>query len=198
VKDRANLSTSAAGDGAEGSSRKICRQGESFNVRSGAVNMQHHEPRSFNAPSSQRYCLAQNLTADQRMQCFGFRDVHAATREFFQFLSQIDHSQQGLGVPQQRRAAVVAAGLVGLHGGTDPAGRRRKLAKVLEVYGERLQWSIFECRLQPHQLRRLRQLLACIATADDSVRIWSVPQRAPAAEQLGRSVEHTPSQDNVI
>ena len=55
--------------------------------------------------------------------------------------------------------------------------RRRKLAKLLEGYGERLQWSVFECRLQPHQLRRLRQLLACIATAEDSVRIWAVPQR---------------------
>ncbi|MCS5691290.1 CRISPR-associated endonuclease Cas2 [Cyanobium sp. FGCU-6] len=63
--------------------------------------------------------------------------------------------------------------------------RRRKLAKLLEGYGERLQWSVFECRLQPHQVARLRQLLARIATADDSVRIWSVPPRAPAAEQLG-------------
>lgn len=33
--------------------------------------------------------------------------------------------------------------------------RRRKLAKLLEGYGERLQGSVFECRLQPHQLRRL-------------------------------------------
>lgn len=28
--------------------------------------------------------------------------------------------------------------------------RRRKLAKLLEGYGERLQWSVFECRLHPH------------------------------------------------
>jgi CRISPR-associated protein Cas2 len=76
--------------------------------------------------------------------------------------------------------------------------RRRKLAKLLEGYGERLQWSVFECRLQPHQLLRLRQLLAMIATAEDSVRIWAVPQRAPAAEQLGRPVEPTPWQDKVI
>ena len=76
--------------------------------------------------------------------------------------------------------------------------RRRKLAKILEGYGERLQWSVFECRLQPHQLRRLRQLLACIATADDSVRIWPVPQGASGAEQLGRPVERTPWHDKVI
>jgi len=76
--------------------------------------------------------------------------------------------------------------------------RRRKLAKLLEGYGERLQWSVFECRLQPHQVARLRQLLARIATAEDSVRIWAVPQRAPAAEQLGRPVEPTPWEDKVI
>jgi hypothetical protein len=39
--------------------------------------------------------------------------------------------------------------------------RRRKLAKLLEGYGERLQWSVFECRLQPHQLRRL--MTACVS-----------------------------------
>jgi CRISPR-associated protein Cas2 len=42
--------------------------------------------------------------------------------------------------------------------------RRRKLAKLLEGYGERLQWSVFECHLQPNQLRRLRQGLNRIAT----------------------------------
>ena len=76
--------------------------------------------------------------------------------------------------------------------------RRRKLAKLLEGYGERLQWSVFECRLQPHQLQRLRQGLARIATADDSMRLWGMPQRAQVAEQLGRQEEHTPWKDKVI
>ena len=67
--------------------------------------------------------------------------------------------------------------------------RRRKLAKLLEGYGERLQWSVFECRLQPHQLRRLRDGLMGITTGEDSVRLWVVPHRAPAAEQLGKLVE---------
>ena len=43
--------------------------------------------------------------------------------------------------------------------------RRRKLATLLEGYGERMQWSVFECRLHPDQLRRMRQGLARIATA---------------------------------
>jgi len=73
--------------------------------------------------------------------------------------------------------------------------RRRKLAKLLEGYGERLQWSVFECHLQPHQLR---QGLMGIATGEDSVRLWVVPHRAPAAEQLGKPVETQVWEDKVI
>ncbi|WP_146134519.1 CRISPR-associated endonuclease Cas2 [Aphanothece minutissima] len=62
--------------------------------------------------------------------------------------------------------------------------RRRKLAKLLEGYGVRLQWSVFECRLQPHQLRRLRQGLDRIAEPAESIRLWSLP--AWAAEQTYR------------
>jgi CRISPR-associated protein Cas2 len=76
--------------------------------------------------------------------------------------------------------------------------RRRKLAKLLEGYGERLQWSVFECRLQPHQLQRLRQRLTRIATGEDSVRLWVVPHKAPAAEQLGKQVETQVWEDKVI
>ena len=76
--------------------------------------------------------------------------------------------------------------------------RRRKLAKLLEGYGERLQRSVFECRLHPHQLKRLRTMLAGIAKADDSIRIWSIPRRAPAPLQLGRPSELTAWQDMVI
>jgi len=76
--------------------------------------------------------------------------------------------------------------------------RRRKLAKLLEGYGERLQWSVFECHLQPHHLRRLRQGLNRIATGEDSVRLWVVSHKAPAAEQLGRPVESTVWEDKVI
>ncbi|MFM9101220.1 MAG: CRISPR-associated endonuclease Cas2 [Cyanobium sp.] len=76
--------------------------------------------------------------------------------------------------------------------------RRRKMAKLLEGFGERRQWSVFECRLQPQQLQRLRSMLARITTDDDSVRLWAVPLRAPAAEQLGRTVEPIEWHDKVI
>jgi CRISPR/Cas system-associated endoribonuclease Cas2 len=58
--------------------------------------------------------------------------------------------------------------------------------------------SMFACRLQPDQLRRLREGLKPMATAEDSVRLWAMPQRAPAAEQLGRPVETTVWEDKVI
>ena len=76
--------------------------------------------------------------------------------------------------------------------------RRRKLAKLLEGYGVRMQWSVFECRLRPHQLGRLRHGLERIAEPPDRIRLWSLPQRAVAAEQMGREVEVTIWQDKVI
>ena len=76
--------------------------------------------------------------------------------------------------------------------------RRRKVAKLLEGYGERIQRSVFECRLQPHQLQRLRQLLTRLAKPEDSIRLWPIPGRAPAAEQLGRPVDCIPWHDKVI
>ena len=61
-----------------------------------------------------------------------------------------------------------------------------------------LPWSVFECRLQPHQLQQLRQGLMRIATADDSVRLWMLPHWTPAAEQLGKPVEAAVWEDKVI
>jgi len=76
--------------------------------------------------------------------------------------------------------------------------RRRKLAKLLEGYGVRMQWSVFECRLRPHQLHTLRQRLERIAEQDDSLRLWALPARAAEPVQLGREVEYPAWQDKVI
>ncbi len=76
--------------------------------------------------------------------------------------------------------------------------RRRKLARLLEGYGLRLQWSVFECRLRHHQLSRLRQGLDHIAEPADSIRLWSLPARAPEPVQLGKEVELPAWQDKVI
>ena len=76
--------------------------------------------------------------------------------------------------------------------------RRRKLAKLLKGYGERLQRSVFECLLQPHQVERLRQGLERIAAPQDSVRLWQLSARSPEPLQFGCPVEPIPWRDKVI
>ena len=58
--------------------------------------------------------------------------------------------------------------------------RRRKLAAVLEVVAARVQESAFEARLTTAQLGRLRRKLSPHVTADDSLRIYTVPDTALA------------------
>lgn len=55
-----------------------------------------------------------------------------------------------------------------------PSDRRRtRLAKALEDFGERVQWSVFECRLDEAQVERLRRRVSLeIDPAEDSVRIY--------------------------
>lgn len=51
--------------------------------------------------------------------------------------------------------------------------RRAKLAKRLLNYGDRVQYSVFECNLTDKQLRQLRNEIAkVIKEAEDSVRIY--------------------------
>jgi len=78
--------------------------------------------------------------------------------------------------------------------------RRRKLAKLLEGYGLRVQWSVFECQLRDEQLQQLRRRLErLIVPAEDSVRLWPVPERSCAqAMHLGRPVAAASWQDLVI
>ncbi len=76
--------------------------------------------------------------------------------------------------------------------------RRRKMAKLLKGYGERLQWSVFECRLQHHQLLRLRQGLERITSSEDSVRLWMLPTQALEAIQMGRPTDRIAWRDKVI
>lgn len=62
--------------------------------------------------------------------------------------------------------------------------RRRKMAKILEGYGDRVQYSVFECELDAPQLtslkRRLRPLVS--KEAGESVRIY--PLHADSAAQV--------------
>jgi CRISPR-associated protein Cas2 len=51
--------------------------------------------------------------------------------------------------------------------------RRRKLAKLLEGYGHRVQDSVYECWLLPHQRNRLvARLRAAMHPACDKIRMY--------------------------
>ena len=51
--------------------------------------------------------------------------------------------------------------------------RRTKLAHTLKDFGQRVQYSVFECQLREEQLLRLRTRVAALIDAEeDSVRIY--------------------------
>jgi CRISPR-associated protein Cas2 len=55
--------------------------------------------------------------------------------------------------------------------------RLRQVAKLMEGYGERVQYSIFRCRLTATSLERLRWELARITEPDDSVLFFPLCNR---------------------
>ncbi len=67
-----------------------------------------------------------------------------------------------------------------------PADKRRtKLATLLENYGQRVQYSVFECLLTHRQLGELRQrMLPLLELREDSVRFYFLPQDAVAQIQV--------------
>lgn len=82
-----------------------------------------------------------------------------------------------------------------------PSGRRRrKLAELLMGYGQRVQWSVFECRLRRTELHRLRdRLQRLLHASEDSVRLWPIPERSCAQViRLGRTVPPPDWSDRVI
>lgn len=58
------------------------------------------------------------------------------------------------------------------------ARRRRKVAAVLEEVAAQVQESVFEARLTQRQLTRLRGRLDSVLATDDSLRIYTIPDRA--------------------
>ena len=58
---------------------------------------------------------------------------------------------------------------------TDPEGKRRlrRVAKVCEAYGQRVQYSVFECSVTPAQFEQMRRrLLREIEATEDSLRFY--------------------------
>jgi len=61
---------------------------------------------------------------------------------------------------------------------SDPAGQKRlrRVAKACEAYGQRVQKSVFECRLTETLLEKLKQrLLKIIDPQTDSLRFYRLP-----------------------
>jgi len=57
--------------------------------------------------------------------------------------------------------------------------RRRKVAELLEGYGQRVQYSVFECRLSEGKLAELqKRLKRRIKIEEDSVRFYPIPTYA--------------------
>ena len=59
--------------------------------------------------------------------------------------------------------------------------RRTRVAKLLRNYGQRVQYSVFECLLTDRQVRELRRRLHKLVRVEaDSVRFYFLPQDAVA------------------
>lgn len=75
---------------------------------------------------------------------------------------------------------------------TDGASRLRRIADVCEKYGQRVQFSVFECRLSKTALARfVGELEDIIDRERDSVIVYHFPRGIEAATiRLGRLPHH--------
>jgi CRISPR-associated protein Cas2 len=63
--------------------------------------------------------------------------------------------------------------------------RRARLATLLENYGQRVQYSVFECILTGRQLQELRRrMVPLLSLAEDSVRFYFLPKDVVAEIQV--------------
>ena len=67
-------------------------------------------------------------------------------------------------------------------------GRLRKVAKLCEGVGQRVQYSVFECEMTDTQLERLRQRIEkVVVPAEDNLRIYHIRgNREDCLETFGR------------
>jgi len=80
------------------------------------------------------------------------------------------------------------------------ANRLRRIAQVCEQYGERVQFSVFECRLSPARLARMMgEVQDVIDRRVDSVIVYRFAGRLDEARiRLGRDVDHELGQPWVL
>ncbi|MCS6958629.1 MAG: CRISPR-associated endonuclease Cas2 [Pseudanabaenaceae cyanobacterium SKYGB_i_bin29] len=67
--------------------------------------------------------------------------------------------------------------------------RRRKVAELLEGYGQRVQYSVFECDLSEKQLEALKKRLSRRINQQDSVRIYPISAYARQRIEVWNGVD---------
>ena len=67
--------------------------------------------------------------------------------------------------------------------------RRTKIAKVMKGYGERVQYSVFECQLaQKHEAKMVKELEKVMDQEADSIRIYRLCRECvPKVMALGQA-----------
>lgn len=72
-------------------------------------------------------------------------------------------------------------------GDVDSARRLRQVAKLCTKYGQRVQYSVFECLLEPAQYERLKaELSNVINSSSDSLRFYNLGKNwQPRIEHIG-------------
>ena len=50
--------------------------------------------------------------------------------------------------------------------------RRNRISEILEGFGERVQFSIFECDIKPENLKKMKEKLTKVLKSNDSVRYY--------------------------
>ena len=50
--------------------------------------------------------------------------------------------------------------------------RRNRISDILEGFGERVQYSVFECDIKPEHLKKMKEKLTKVLKSDDSVRYY--------------------------
>ena len=80
------------------------------------------------------------------------------------------------------------------------ASRLRRIAQVCEKYGQRVQFSVFECRLSPTRLARMMgEVQDVIDRRVDSVMVYRFTGGLDEARtRLGRDIEHELGQPWVL
>ncbi len=72
--------------------------------------------------------------------------------------------------------------------------RRSRVARTLEGYGERVQYSVFECEIEERHLERLVRSLERLMQPGDAIRIYRMPRgRAQVLILGGRPMVESPT-----